>query len=76
VQTPKSTIRVIDKAKGAPKSGLGRPAAAQQDEDEDDGWAEMKKKREEKKKSRWTLGRKSKNNEVGEELGELYQSMD
>jgi hypothetical protein len=73
VQTPKSTIRVIDKAKGAPKSALVRAP----DEDEDDGWAEMRKKREDKKKSRWTMGRKSKATNGDEAaLGELYQNMD
>ncbi|SMQ52619.1 unnamed protein product [Zymoseptoria tritici ST99CH_1A5] len=75
VQTPKSTIRVIDKAKGAPKTALGGKQVL--DEDEDDGWAEMKKKREDKKKSKWTLGRKGKNSAAEEQaaLEELYQGI-
>ncbi|USW57772.1 hypothetical protein Slin15195_G110910 [Septoria linicola] len=70
VQAPKSTIRVVDKPRGAPKVASG-PA----DEDEDDGWADMKKKREDKKKSKWSFRKdKSANNESA--LSELYQSMD
>lgn len=70
VQAPKSTVRVIDKAKGAPKVN-NRPA----DEDEDEGWADMKKKREEKKKSKWSF-RKDKTTSNEPTLGDLYQTMD
>lgn len=49
----KSTIRVVDKPKGAPKANA-RPVAV--DEDEDDGWAEMARKKAEKKFS-WRKGR-------------------
>ena len=64
-EQPKSTIRVIDKAKGVPKSS---PKPADADEDEDEGWAEMAKKRNEKK-FRW--GRKDNSKS---ELSELYQN--
>ena len=47
-QVPKSTIRVIDKPKGTPKSST--PRSAVEDEDEDEGWAAMRKKREARKK--------------------------
>ncbi|PIA90578.1 hypothetical protein CB0940_11291 [Cercospora beticola] len=70
LQAPKSTIRVVDKPKGAPKVA-SRPA----DEDEDEGWADMKKKREEKKKSKWSF-RKEKTTSNEPALSELYQTMD
>ena len=70
VQAPKSTIRVVEKPRGAPKAS-NKPA----DEDEDDGWADMKKKREDKKKSKWSF-RKDKTTTNEPALGELYQHMD
>lgn len=62
-----STIRVIDKPKGAPKVSS---RAVDADEDEDEGWAEMAKKRNEKK-FRW--GRKEKQ-ESQPALSDLYQN--
>jgi len=50
---PKSTIRVIDKPKGAPKSHQFRHSSAE-DEDDEEGWAEMAKKREETRRKRGT----------------------
>lgn len=64
-----STIRVIDKPKGAPKVSA---RAVEADEDEDEGWAEMAKKRNEKK-FRW--GRKEKQ-ESQPALSELYQNFE
>ncbi|KAF2168860.1 hypothetical protein M409DRAFT_52860 [Zasmidium cellare ATCC 36951] len=72
VQTPKSTIRIVDKPKGAPKVA-SRPV----DEDEDEGWAEMRKKREDKKKSKW--GSKSKTASQSQQeptLSDLYQGLE
>ena len=63
-----STIRLIDKPKGAPKVSA-KPVA---DEEDDDGWAEMKKKREEKK--RFRFGKKSQPAESS--LGDLYHDYD
>lgn len=62
-----STVRLIDKPKGAPKVTT-KPVA---DEEDDDGWAEMKKKREDKK--RFRFGRKS---PAENTLGDLYRSYD
>lgn len=54
----KSTIRVIEKPKGAPRtlgSFFGRQAKpADDEEDEDEGWAEMARKREEMRSKRAT----------------------
>jgi hypothetical protein len=73
VQTPKTTIRVVEKPKGGPRMSSMRPAEA----DEDVEWAEAKKRRDEKKKSRFTFGR-SKKEPASQEpaLGDLYQNMD
>ncbi|OQO08958.1 hypothetical protein B0A48_05848 [Cryoendolithus antarcticus] len=62
----KSTIRVIEKAKGS----QGRAVEKAADEDEEEGWAEMAKKRNESK-FRW--GRK-KREDGG--LGEMYRGLD
>ena len=68
-QQPKSTIRVIEKAKGTPKVST---RAINAEDDDDDGWAEMAKKRNENK-FRW--GRKKEpSNEPA--LSDLYQSID
>ena len=64
----KSTIKLIDKPKGAPRV-TSKPVFV--DEDDDEGWADMRQKREEKKKFRF--GRKEK--EVPP-LGEYYHGYD
>lgn len=70
VQTPKPTIRVVDKPKGGPKTQT-RPVA----DEEDDGWADMKKKRDEKKRFKW--GKKSTSQATAEpSLNDLYTGMD
>lgn len=72
VQTPKSTIRIVDKPKGSPKV-TARPA----DEDEDDGWAEMRKKRESKKKSKWGGSRSQNEPSLNDpSLNDLYQDLE
>ena len=63
----KSTIRLIDKPKGAPKVTTKTVAA---DEDDDEAWAEMRKKRDDKKKFRF--GKRAITNETS--LGDIYQS--
>jgi hypothetical protein len=64
-QAPKSTIRVVEKSKGAP--------APHVDDDDEDGWADMKKKREDKKKSKWSFRRDKPNPATKEPaLSELY----
>jgi len=67
VKTPKSTIRVIEKPKGAPKSSQLRNAAAE-DEDDEEGWAELAKKRQQKKRHRAT---RTQSTEPA--LSEIYQ---
>lgn len=62
-----STVRLIDKPKGAPKVSA-KPVA---DDEDEDGWAEMKKKREDKK--RFRFGKKS---HTESNLGDLYRSYD
>ncbi|CAK4034496.1 Hypothetical predicted protein [Lecanosticta acicola] len=71
IQTPKSTIRIVDKPKGAPKTAAPRAGA----EDEDDGWAEMRKEREQKK--RFKRGKKSSTSTAnnGPSLNDLYQGL-
>ena len=64
----KSTIRMLDKPKGAPR--VTRKAVPA-DEDEDEGWADMRKKRDEKKK--FKFGRRKTESAA---LGDLYQSFD
>ena len=64
----KSTIRTVDKPKGAPR--VTRKAVPA-DEDEDEGWADMRKKRDEKK--RFKFGRSK---TASAALGDLYQSYD
>lgn len=72
VQTPKSTIRIVDKPKGAPKV-TSRPV----DEDEDDGWAEMRKKREDKKRSKWgSRSRTASSSQQEPALSDLYQGLE
>lgn len=73
VQTPKQTIRIVDRPKGA-----SRVAARPNDEDEDDGWADMKKSREHKKKSKWSFKKdKSTSNTSNEPaLSDLYTTLD
>ncbi|CAD0111857.1 unnamed protein product [Aureobasidium uvarum] len=61
---PRTTIKVIDKPKGSPRSPQPRP----DEEDDDEGWAQLRKKREERKK-RGTAGGKSQE----QTLEELYQ---
>ena len=63
-----STVRLIDKPKGAPKIMTKAVAA---DEDDDEGWAEMRKKREDKK--RFRFGRRDK---TGSTIGDLYHDFD
>ncbi|KAK5107833.1 hypothetical protein LTR62_000647 [Meristemomyces frigidus] len=65
----KSTIRVIEKAKGTANSGLPRPVVAA-DEDEEDGWAEMARKKAEKK-----FGWRKKLGGDEEPLENLYRSV-
>ncbi|KAI4756868.1 hypothetical protein E4T52_11179 [Aureobasidium sp. EXF-3400] len=60
---PRTTIKVIDKPKGSPKSPQSRP----DEEDDDEGWAQLRKKREERKK-RGTTGKTQE-----QTLEELYQ---
>ncbi|KAH0090236.1 hypothetical protein KCU96_g8153, partial [Aureobasidium melanogenum] len=60
---PRTTIKVIDKPKGSPRSPQPRP----DEEDDDEGWAQLRKKREERKKR----GTTSKTQE--QTLEELYQ---
>ena len=67
-QRSTSTVRLINKAKPAPKVTAKAVGA---DEDEDEGWAEMRKKRDDKKKFRF--GRRDKN---GNSLGDLYHNFD
>ncbi|EME80408.1 uncharacterized protein MYCFIDRAFT_86885 [Pseudocercospora fijiensis CIRAD86] len=73
VQTPKQTIRIVDKPKGAPKV-----AARPTDDDDDDGWAAMKKSREQKKKSKWGFKKeKSASHSTNEPaLSEIYTNLD
>ncbi|KXT11244.1 hypothetical protein AC579_6997 [Pseudocercospora musae] len=73
VQTPKQTIRIVDKPKGAPKV-----AARPMDEDDDDGWADMKKSREAKKKSKWSFKKdKSASHSTNEPaLSDMYTNLD
>jgi hypothetical protein len=69
----KSTVRVIDKPKGAPRISS---RAVEAEEDEDQGWSEMAKKRSERK---WKWGRSSRKDKEREEqqpLGELYQNVE
>ncbi|KAI4725418.1 hypothetical protein E4T49_06860 [Aureobasidium sp. EXF-10728] len=61
---PRTTIKVIDKPRGSPRSPQPRP----DEEDDDEGWAQLRKKREERKK-RGTAGGKSQE----QTLEELYQ---
>ena len=67
-QRKSTTIRMIDKPKGAPRV-ISKPMQA--DEDEDEGWADMKKKRETKKK--FGFGKK---NKAESAIGDLYQGYD
>ncbi|OBW68593.1 MAG: Uncharacterized protein AUREO_013250 [Aureobasidium pullulans] len=60
---PRTTIKVIDKPKGSPRS----PQPRADEEDDDEGWAQLRKKREERKKR----GTGSKSQE--QTLEELYQ---
>jgi hypothetical protein len=60
---PRTTIKVIDKPKGSPRSPQPRP----EEEDDDEGWAQLRKKREERKKR----GPAGKSQE--QTLEELYQ---
>jgi hypothetical protein len=60
---PRTTIKVIDKPKGSPRSPQPRP----DEEDDDEGWAQLRKKREERKK-RGTTGKSQE-----QTLEELYQ---
>ncbi|KAI4761826.1 hypothetical protein E4T52_12747 [Aureobasidium sp. EXF-3400] len=60
---PRTTIKVIDKPKGSPRSPQPRP----DEEDDDEGWAQLRKKREERKKR----GPNGKSQE--QTLEELYQ---
>lgn len=60
---PRTTIKIIDKPKGSPRSPQPRP----EEEDDDEGWAQLRKKREERKKR----GPASKSQE--QTLEELYQ---
>ena len=71
-QAPKSTIRVVDKPKGGPKTATPRASV----DDEDDGWAEMRKKREDKKRSKW--GKKSSTSNGNNEMSikDLYQGLE
>lgn len=62
---PKSTIRVIEKPKGAPKSPPRRNSA--DDEDDDEGWAQMRQKRE---------ARRTKMKGPESTLSELYTTME
>ena len=66
-QPSKSTVRVIEKPKGAPRTAA-RPVV---DEDEEEGWAEMAKKREAKKK--FSFGKKNKERDT---MVDLYHNMD
>jgi hypothetical protein len=63
----KSTLRIIDKPKGAPRVAK-KPVV---EEDEDEGWADMRKKRDDKKK--FKFGR-SKTDSTA--LSDLYRSFD
>lgn len=65
VEQPKSTIRVIDKAKGTPKAQQTRV----EDEDEEEGWAQMRKKKEERK-------RRNTQTKSSQALEELYQTFE
>ena len=66
----KSTIRVVDKPKGAPKVSS---RAVDLEEDEEEGWAELAKKRNERK-FKW--GRKDKQAKQEPALSELYQDFE
>ncbi|KAI5202262.1 hypothetical protein AUEXF2481DRAFT_7791 [Aureobasidium subglaciale EXF-2481] len=59
---PRTTIKVIDKPKGSPRSPQMRP----DEEDDDEGWAQLRKKREERRK-RGTAGKSQE-----QTLKELY----
>ncbi|KAF2156770.1 hypothetical protein K461DRAFT_3999 [Myriangium duriaei CBS 260.36] len=67
---PKSTIRLIEKLKGAPKSNFLRPSRADDDDDEA-GWAQMAKKKEAMRQKRAI-----KQQNDGAALADLYQGLD
>ncbi|KAL1304955.1 hypothetical protein AAFC00_003865 [Neodothiora populina] len=69
-QAPKSTIRVIDKPKGTPRSPPSRHSA--DDEDDDAAWAELRKKREARKTKKGTMTSKT----PEPALSELYTTME
>lgn len=69
-QAPKSTIRVIDKPKGTPRSPPARGGA--EEEDEDEGWAQMRQKREARKRR----GTMQQNAPTPPALSELYTSVE
>lgn len=66
---PKSTIRVIDKPKGTPKSPTPRHSA--DDEDDDEGWAQLRAKREARKTKRMTTSQRTE-----PALSELYANVE
>lgn len=67
-QQSKSTLRVVDKMKGAPKINR-KPVVA--DEDDDEGWADMRKKRDDKKKFKFGRSKTESN-----AFSDLYQGLD
>ena len=67
-QQPKSTIRVVDKAKGGPRISVMAKGNGMEEAEEDNGWAEMASKRKEKR-FRW--GKRDKS-EPQPGLGEMY----
>ncbi|GAM83439.1 hypothetical protein ANO11243_014270 [Dothideomycetidae sp. 11243] len=68
---PKSTIRILEKLKGTPKSNLLRPEKTDDDEDEA-GWAQMARKKEAMRQKRATRH----HNTEGAALADLYQGLD
>ena len=70
----KSTIRAVDKPKGAMKV-FGRPVSTADEEDEERGWAEMRKKREDRKKSRFT-GKENTEQDTSLTYAELVNNLD
>lgn len=68
---PKSTIRIIEKLKGAPKSNFLRASRVEEDDDEE-GWAAMARKKEAMRLKR---ANKHQNSE-GAALADLYEGLD